>query len=1041
MTSPQIQASSSPSLSVLSNDTHQSSMLPPSSVSLRINSDPHNTHTNNNNTSKSDVHDQSISSFFADSPRNPSHTTPYTPIGSYSLHSTVPMTPTHNNQSTLSTPTNKLTTNNDILSPSHNKSLIDPLFDIGRCVWVERTIRDKSIYWPAQVTAIHGHNSVVPRLTLNYLGQKHDTITVFADTVHPFINSLDKYAYNTNGRNAGGLDFMDAVTAAVSLEEKYTNTDNDMNNNKSDNIDSTSDHTIPVKSDDMELSDITGGVQIHPHNTKHSTDTNMDDNSTIGTADEHQSTTESTANTPTNNTSVLQPTAGSWSNNNMFTSPPTHTIPQQQTLNNLSTPSHRNAASDISNIVVGSRIRLRTVDQIHHKLRDFALTEAEITDVPVHPNTWYGVRLCDGTELKLRKSAFDLLGEGSTPLPFSGPAAYVPGQFLLSSVTPPRVNKPIEVNSKVILLRTEETAPYPVLIGQHASVVEQPNNEVNLYALQLSNGHVIQLPRQAFMLAEPVINDTNNNTLQSNTQDALVYAQSNGNTTDNISGWLLNQPVRITHGIGGGSHGIVQSIIGDAISIQVVNQGTINKRLDQVQVLVDASTQAAYYAYLQQQQQQSLNMSTQRPSSLNITDDTQSITQYSHLSPSHVNKFGHQLQIRPRNNNRQLLHKYVTVLNGRMKNQIGIVTRGANGYFTVRFLRQFDSLLEHDNSIMKRSSDLRQIIIPPDVTPEQFAERMYQQSNELTTLDQQSLDDTYSHTHDAIQYNNDYIINNSIDDINTSPAKRHRRSSPTKSLSPGKSRNTSTTKEVKPKRDMTQAANVLMDIFQKSTPTPKAAELAKKRDWPAAGSQIDDIDTNDIKLLQQSTTPSISATRTPNKLSHDYDAHLNLVTPRNTSESLRLSTSDDYPVSGKSTDLASTSSFDSTTNQIHRSRSPSPSIHAPTSNIKRLSYDHIPTNNSNAGNNVLQILNNHLHSNGNKKPQLSIDTDENIPHLEHINAPTTNSADSLITPTNSSTYQHDQYNAFTPSNLFASPQKVGSLAETDLHSAPKSFTV
>lgn len=64
-------------------------------------------------------------------------------------------------------------------------------------------------------------------------------------------------------------------------------------------------------------------------------------------------------------------------------------------------------------ISLGSRLRIRGSDQIHHKLRVYAFTEATIVDVPVHPNTWYGVRLFDGKEVKIRRSSFDLLSDDS----------------------------------------------------------------------------------------------------------------------------------------------------------------------------------------------------------------------------------------------------------------------------------------------------------------------------------------------------------------------------------------------------------------------------------------------------------------------------------------------------------------------------------------------------------------------------------------------------------------------------------------------------
>lgn len=55
-----------------------------------------------------------------------------------------------------------------------------------------------------------------------------------------------------------------------------------------------------------------------------------------------------------------------------------------------------------SAVCLGSTVVIRGPDDIHHKLRDYAGTPAVIVDVPVHPNTWFGVRLFDGTTVKIR---------------------------------------------------------------------------------------------------------------------------------------------------------------------------------------------------------------------------------------------------------------------------------------------------------------------------------------------------------------------------------------------------------------------------------------------------------------------------------------------------------------------------------------------------------------------------------------------------------------------------------------------------------------
>lgn len=68
-------------------------------------------------------------------------------------------------------------------------------------------------------------------------------------------------------------------------------------------------------------------------------------------------------------------------------------------------------------IAEGTVVRIRGEARVHVKLRKYALTQAQVVEVPVHPNTWYGVRLYDGRRVKIRKSAFDVLPAGNPNTP------------------------------------------------------------------------------------------------------------------------------------------------------------------------------------------------------------------------------------------------------------------------------------------------------------------------------------------------------------------------------------------------------------------------------------------------------------------------------------------------------------------------------------------------------------------------------------------------------------------------------------------------
>lgn len=69
--------------------------------------------------------------------------------------------------------------------------------------------------------------------------------------------------------------------------------------------------------------------------------------------------------------------------------------------NRQPSPSSAPDQSAIS-IPVGTQVMIRGIDDVHHKLRPYAKTPATVIDVPVHPNTWYGVRLYDNKCVKIR---------------------------------------------------------------------------------------------------------------------------------------------------------------------------------------------------------------------------------------------------------------------------------------------------------------------------------------------------------------------------------------------------------------------------------------------------------------------------------------------------------------------------------------------------------------------------------------------------------------------------------------------------------------
>eukprot|EP00808_Paulinella_micropora_P028891 g80102.t1 len=78
--------------------------------------------------------------------------------------------------------------------------------------------------------------------------------------------------------------------------------------------------------------------------------------------------------------------------------------------------SRTTGGGSVSQVRLGASIRIRAADAIHHKLRPYASTLARVISLPIHPNTWFGIQLYDGTRVKVRRSAFDCVDASDAQL-------------------------------------------------------------------------------------------------------------------------------------------------------------------------------------------------------------------------------------------------------------------------------------------------------------------------------------------------------------------------------------------------------------------------------------------------------------------------------------------------------------------------------------------------------------------------------------------------------------------------------------------------
>jgi len=156
-------------------------------------------------------------------------------------------------------------------------------------------------------------------------------------------------------------------------------------------------------------------------------------------------------------------------------------------------------------VQVGSRVRIRDEGLIHPKLRHYSLSEAEIIEVPMHPNTWYGVRLADGRRIKIRKSAFDLLDERGLPILLPSPsisAANSPANPARLTSPPKAIfspNQGITLGARVTIVSNNDVMQkFPKLVGCVGEIIDIPRHPNTWFTVRLADsGRIVKFRRSA----------------------------------------------------------------------------------------------------------------------------------------------------------------------------------------------------------------------------------------------------------------------------------------------------------------------------------------------------------------------------------------------------------------------------------------------------------------------------------------------------------------------------------------------------------------
>lgn len=160
-----------------------------------------------------------------------------------------------------------------------------------------------------------------------------------------------------------------------------------------------------------------------------------------------------------------------------------------------------------SGISVGTSIRIRSTDRIHQKLHQYANTNATVVDMPVHPNTWFGVRLHDQRKVKIRKSAFDVISKSENmPIPNALEFDDIQEEFVQSPRR--RVSSdPSDEASQgkivpgldVTIIRNNDVMQkFPTLVGQLAEIIDIPRHPNTWYTVRIkSSGKIVKMRRSA----------------------------------------------------------------------------------------------------------------------------------------------------------------------------------------------------------------------------------------------------------------------------------------------------------------------------------------------------------------------------------------------------------------------------------------------------------------------------------------------------------------------------------------------------------------
>ena len=398
-------------------------------------------------------------------------------------------------------------------------------------------------------------------------------------------------------------------------------------------------------------------------------------------------------------------------------------------------------------LTLGSQIRVRATEGLHPKLAPYAGQIAEIIELPSHPNTWFGVRLGDGRQVKLRKTAFDV--ESTAPHQHHQQQqasqqhqmhlaqqqqqqaqtqqqhhyslnAYPQNPFSHYHQLPPQQQQYAQGLTHHLQPPTQQYAyssPSPIAsptLSPALSAITAPTQaSSSSYTLPMSqlrldpdSGSFDQpasAVKRVTASATPVLSQTNSPVLagqrtpkqqhtprQHHREDAEGEAMSG---TESAGSGTDDDALRRSRGA---------SLTDDPEPSMIFASASTRKPIPQGQA-----------AAAEDDEDSEASADDAADDSDDDDEDGAGGATHSHKPVSSLTKASKSAASKQsrsrRGRGRALLGLNVVVINGRYKGESGFVTKGANGYYSVQFHRAMPELRNLDNTAMKRSSELAPI--------------------------------------------------------------------------------------------------------------------------------------------------------------------------------------------------------------------------------------------------------------------------------------------------------------------------------------------